>query len=84
LEEQKDDAKPLAPQEERNIVIASDMDTGYIRKELDEAKDKEVPIIWRVELRRGLETVKDEAGNDRDISVKSVIGVALDRSEIPY
>jgi len=82
LDGQQNDISPLAPGEEREYVIVSHYDFPILRRKIDESKDPNV--TWRVQLRRGLETVKDSAGVDRDISVSSVIGVEFDRGEILY
>ncbi len=79
---QKDDIKPLAPGEEREYVVVSSFNANEIEKHLKNAKD--TLATWRVQLRRGVEAAKDGDGNDRDISMTSVIGVVFDRQEILY
>jgi hypothetical protein len=82
-EGQEDDAKPLGPKQERTVVIGADMDVARVRKLLAESKENHSPIMWRVQLRRGLERVLDASGKSRDISVSSVIGVKLDAADVP-
>lgn len=77
---QENDDKPLGPKEERDYVIASVPNASDIRKALDAAKDS--PAVWRVQLRRGLMTVKDDQGKDHDISVTSVIGVVFAAADV--
>lgn len=82
LEGQENDDQPLEPGQERDYVIATNFDIRDINKALE--TDKESPVMWRVQLRRGLVTVKDGAGDNRDISITSVVGVVFDRQEIRY
>jgi phage FluMu protein Com len=81
---QQDDVKPLGPKEERIYVIPADMDNIGVKDLLKEARNKQLPIMWRVQLRRGLDKVKDISGNEREISVSSVIGVVLDSADFPF
>jgi hypothetical protein len=80
IEGQENDGKPLAPNEERTVVIGAEMDVASIKNSI--ANNKDARCLWRVQLRRGLDTVKDRSGNDRDVSVSSVISVVFDVAEI--
>lgn len=79
LDGQQQDAKPLAPKEERDYVIGSIIDYPIV---LRAAKENDTPLTWQVQLRRGLERVKNEAGEEKDISVSSVFGVVFDKTDI--
>ena len=80
IEGQENDGKLLGPKEERNTVVASDMAVLPIRTAVEAAGG--TPIIWRVDLRRGLEKYKDAEGNEKEYSARSVIGVVLSPGEM--
>jgi hypothetical protein len=84
IEGQEEDARPLAPGEERTIVIAGDLDIREMKEAFTKARDQGVPVQWRVQLRRGLDRLTDPSGEEHDISVTAVVGVMLDSSEIPF
>ncbi len=79
-----DDVKSPFPRSGCTYIITADMDNTTIKKELENARQKKLPIVWQVQLRRGLETVKDGSGNQRDISLSSVIGVMLTGDDFPF
>jgi len=62
------------------VVIGAELDVTSIKNSI--ANNKGARCMWRVQLRRGLDTVKDPSGSNRDISVSSVIGVVFDVAEI--
>ncbi len=70
---QEDNAKILKPNEAIRTVIATNPDKD-LPTTLARYKDK---MLWRVQLRRGLERVKG-----RDVSASGVIGVEFDMSQV--
>jgi hypothetical protein len=77
---QENDDQPLGPGEERDYVIASDLNGILIRRELHKLKPEE-SAVWRVQLRTGLIECKDGDAT-KDVSVTSVIGVEFSAIEV--
>ncbi|MFL5241711.1 MAG: hypothetical protein ACJ8FY_06355 [Gemmataceae bacterium] len=65
----------LRPGEEFTTFICTDPDDP-LKKALDACRDSD-PLLWRVQVRRGLVRV-----NDRDVSATAVIGVQFSRQSI--
>jgi len=81
------DQQPLKPGEERDtwaVVAPAGMraaGSNDIMRELG-ALAINHPMLWRVQLRRGLVTMTDESGKDVEVSATTVIGVEFTPSEI--
>ena len=81
---------PLRPGEERTVPILSaptGIRTAGIRNALDElAKVRETnpaaPLLWRVQLRRGLVKATTDDGRAVDVSATTVIGVEFTADQI--
>lgn len=70
---QEDDAVPLQPGETRDYFVCSDTDSR-LRKAV---RDSTEPILWRVQVRRGLIDFKG-----KDVPVTAVIGVEFQSSDV--
>jgi hypothetical protein len=81
------DQQPLKPGEERDtwaVVAPSGMraaGSSDIMRALGDLKSNH-PMLWRVHLRRGMMTMKDESGKDVVVSATTVIGVEFTPSQI--
>jgi hypothetical protein len=71
---QEKDQQPLSPQEERVTVITTNPDDTDV---LSALKTHTGPLLWRVQLRRGLVKHKD-----KEYSVSAVVGVEFSASDI--
>ncbi len=80
IQGQQADAQLLRPKEERETVICSDFDPSQklepaIRKHRSDAGTSGKPILWRVQLRTGLQTEPNAKGEEKDIPITSVFAV---------
>lgn len=80
VEGQENDDKPLGPREERDYVIAS-IYSENILAHLGTLKEGET-AVWHVQLRRGFEAWKDQAGQEKEVPVSSVIGVPFTLADV--
>jgi hypothetical protein len=74
IQGQENDNQILRPHEARTTVIATDPDNREILKTLDQYHG---PLVWRIQLRRGLVALRD-----REVSATAVIGVVFDDRDI--
>ncbi len=72
---QDNDDRPLPPGEERQTVICSDTQDGSLEAVKSYAGTD--PILWRIELRRGLTQFRGQ-----DLSICAVIGVQFNRGDV--
>jgi phage FluMu protein Com len=89
VEGQDEEEKRLGPGEERDtwVTVAprgikAAMDD--VLADVAELKKKQnpEPLLWRVQLRRGMVQVKDDSGKEVDISATTVIGVEFRADQI--
>lgn len=73
---QEHDDQPLAPGEERRTIICSDPADEQLWRSV-QRHDRPEPIVWRVQLRRGLVHFQD-----RDWSVCAVVGVQFQPNDV--
>jgi hypothetical protein len=87
------DELPLGPGEQRDtwVVAASDGvrtagSVGAIGalKRFREDGPADLPLLWRVQLRRGLVRWKDESGKDVEVSATTVVGVEFQLNQIKW
>jgi hypothetical protein len=71
---QEHDNQALKPGEERTSIICTDPSNREILMTL---KSYQGPLVWRVQLRRGLVQV-----GEREVSATSVVGVVFDKKDI--
>jgi hypothetical protein len=86
IEGYKPPAEPLGPGQERDVWIIAGpagAKTAGQQRVADEVKRQlDVPLLWRVQLRRGLVQAKAEDGKDVEVSATAVIGVAFRLDQI--
>jgi hypothetical protein len=71
---QEHDNQALKPGEERTSIICTDPNNREILKTL---KSYQGPLVWRVQLRRGLVQI-----GEREVSATAVVGVVFDKKDI--
>jgi hypothetical protein len=93
IEGQEADEQPLKPGEERDtwVTVASHGIRAAGGQDVDrlvqtiadaEKQDSNISLLWRVQLRRGLVKMKNDAGQDVDVSATTVIGVEFKPRDI--
>jgi hypothetical protein len=70
---QQGDATPLKPGESRDYVVFTATDGRIVKV----VKDAPEPMLWRVQLRRGLVSVRG-----KDVPVTAIIGVEFNASDV--
>lgn len=88
---QEPDEQPLKPGEERDswvtvcppgVRTSGNQDIIRTLRDLGDKQELTVPLLWRVQLRRGLMKMKNDAGQDVDVSTTAVIGVEFQAKDI--
>jgi hypothetical protein len=89
IEGQEADEQSLKPGEERDTwvhVASPKARTAGVQDWLsaigDASKQGDLPLVWHVQLRRGLVKMKNDAGQDVDVSATTVIGVEFKPRDI--
>lgn len=72
--------KILKPGEENTIFVTVAPKQDVVRSLDRLAADQ--PLLWKVQLRRGLITYKDESGREGEFSATAVIGVSFKKDQI--
>jgi hypothetical protein len=72
-QQQADDATPLGPGQSREYVVFTDVDQGI----LDSVRIAREPLLWRVQVRRGLIEFRQ-----REVPVTAIVGVEFSREQI--
>ena len=84
----KPPAQPLGPGEERDVWVtvapkgARVAPVPHIVDELKDAKNPGAPLLWRVQLRRGLVKARADDGKEVEVSATTVIGVEFRLDQI--
>ena len=87
----ENDDRPLRPGEDRDTWVAlagpkvrtsASNDILQALDNLEKNHETKLQLLWRVQLRRGLVKMKNDAGQDMDVSATTVIGVEFTASEI--
>jgi hypothetical protein len=71
---QEDDNQILKPGEQRTCILCTDPGNREI---LQTVQGSQGPLVWRVQLRRGLVDL-----GDREVSATAVVGVVFDKKDI--
>jgi len=74
VEGQENDSKPLAPGENRDVLIVADKADPQMMKTF---KSFSGPILWRVQLRRGLENI-----DGKDVPLTAIVGVEFEPRDV--
>jgi hypothetical protein len=72
-EQQVNDASPLKPGETREYVVFTDADPRIVKA----VQDSSDPMLWRVQVRRGLIEYRG-----KDVPVTAIIGVEFKASDV--